>query len=308
MNSTKIDIYNHPNWIVSGNQENFELSIQYKQIWGVMNKWYPYWKALEQEDILFFYISGIKKVIGIGRTGNKFIQREPLWPDEVEEGIVKYPLRFEFSLDYLLPLEEWKEKGINITDFIQRNIGKGAFADLLRGGVNFIRDENLIAFLYAEFKEKLNFEIKPSKNIVPIETVELLLEETGLHSHLIYLIVEIGRMNKFLSEKEYTSGNMRFDAIWRRIDKGSPTYVFEVQVGGDVYRAMAKLKHAFDLWNSNIFLVFSNERDLYSAKELLNGTFHEIKGKIRTVHADEIRELHKRKLSWIELEQKIGIL
>jgi len=308
MNSEKIDIYNHPNWIISGDQENFELSIQYKQIWGVMNKWYPYWKSLEKEDILFFYISGIKKVIGTGKAGNKFIQREPLWPDEVEEGIVKYPLRFEFSLDYLLLQEEWKEKGINITDFIQRNIGRGAFADLLRGGVNFIRYENLISFLYAEFKERLNFEIKSCKNIVPIKTVELPLEKTDLHSHLIYLIVEIGRMNKFLSEKEYTSGNMRVDAVWRRIDMGSPTYVFEVQVGGDVYRALARLKHAFDLWNSNIFLVFSNEKDFYSAKGLLNGTFHEIKGKVKTIHADEIKELHKRKISWIELEQKLGIL
>jgi len=308
MNNTQIDIYNHPNWILSGNPENFELSVKYKQVWGVMNKWYPQWKALEKNDILFFYISGTKRIIGIGRAGNKFIQREPLWPDEVEEGKVKYPLRFEFSFDYLLPVKEWKEKGINITDFIKIRLGTGAFADLLRGGVNFIRDENLIAFLYEEFKERLNFEVKSSEDIMPARTIESFPEIEGLHSHLIGLIVEIGRMNGYISEKEYSRENMRFDAIWRRIDKGSPTYVFEVQVGGDVYHALAKLKHAFDLWNSNIFLIISNEKDFYSAQELLNGTFHEINGKIKIVPAEEMRELHKRKLSWIELEQKLGIL
>lgn len=308
MNDTKIDIYNHPNWIVSGNPENFELSVKYKQVWGVMNKWYPQWKALGKNDILFFYISGTKRIIGIGRAGNKFIQREPLWPDEVEEGKVKYPLRFEFSFDYLLPVKEWKEKGINIIDFIKISLGTGAFADLLRGGVNFVRDENLIVFLYEEFKERLNFEVKSIEDIMHVRTVESFPEIEGLHNHLIGLIVEIGRMNGYISEKEYSHENMRLDAIWRRIDKGSPTYVFEVQVGGDVYHALAKLKHAFDLWNSNIFLIISNKKDFYSAQELLNGTFHEINGKIKTVTAEEMRELHKRKLSWIELEQKLGIL
>ncbi|MCM8785313.1 MAG: hypothetical protein NC827_04935 [Candidatus Omnitrophica bacterium] len=58
----------------------------------------------------FFYVSGIKKIVGVGKAGNKFIQREPLWPDEIKENLVKYPLRFEFSLEYLLPKEEWEEK------------------------------------------------------------------------------------------------------------------------------------------------------------------------------------------------------
>ena len=308
MNDTRIDIYSHPHWIVSGNRENFELSVKFKQIWGITSKWYPQWKALERGDTLFFYISGIKKVVGVGKAGNKFIQREPLWPDEIEKGKVKYPLRFEFSFDYLLPAEEWKSKGIDITNFINKNLGKGAFADFLRGGVNFIRSEELIIFLYEEFKRRFNYEIKSSEEIISLRRIKPLPEIENLHSHLIGLIVEIGRMNGFLSEKEYSFEKMRFDAIWRRIDKGSPTYVFEVQVGGDIYHALAKLKHAFDLWNSNIFLIISNEKDFCSAQELLNGTFHEIKEKIRIIPAEDVRELHERKLSWIELEKKIGIL
>lgn len=308
MNNAKIDIYRHPRWIVSGNQKNFELSLTFKQIWGITSKWYPQWKALERGDILFFYVSGLKRVIGVGKAGNKFIQREPLWPDEIEEGKVKYPLRFEFSFDYLLPAKEWESKGININDFISRNLGKGAFAEFLRGGVNFIRNKELIIFLYNEFKEKFNYDIKTPEEITTLRTIEPLPEKADLHNYLIGLIVEIGHMNGFLSEKEYSFEKMRFDTVWRRIDKGSPTYVFEVQVGGDVYHALAKLKHAFDLWNSNIFLIISNEKDFSSTQELLNGTFHEIKEKIKIILPDDIQQLYKHKLSWIQLERKIGIL
>jgi hypothetical protein len=127
MNDELIDIYSYPKWIICGSKENFDFSINYNQIWGVNDNLYSQWKAIQKGDILFFYVTGIKKVIGVGQAGNKFIQREPLWPDEIEEGIIKYPLRFEFSLKYLIPENEWSEKGINITDFITKNLGKAAF-------------------------------------------------------------------------------------------------------------------------------------------------------------------------------------
>jgi len=50
----KPDIYANPHWLLSANQENFELSMRYRQVWGVQDKWYPQWKALEKGDIIFF--------------------------------------------------------------------------------------------------------------------------------------------------------------------------------------------------------------------------------------------------------------
>lgn len=209
-----IDIYNNPHWILSANQENFELSFKYKQIWGVQDKWYPQWKSLEKGNIIFFYISGIKKIVGVGKVDNKFIQREPLWPDEINEGIVKYPLRFEFSIEYLLPKEKWTNIGIDISHFVINTLGRGAFADLLRGGINFIRNIEIIKFLYKEFREKLNYEIIiPQKTIPVAEEQEIILSEKNLHNTLIDLIVQIGYMNNFLSEKEYTIDNIRYDAV-----------------------------------------------------------------------------------------------
>jgi len=303
----KINIYTHPHWLLSANQENFELSKKYRQVWGIQDKWYPQWKSLEKGDIVFFYISKIKKIIGVGEIGNKFVQREPLWPDEIEENKVKYPLRFEFNINYLLNERDWLTEGIDIIDFIKNiNWGKGAFADLLRGGINFIRYKEIIIFLYEEFKRKFNFAIQPEK--VHIEYREEKPEKDNLHNYLKDLISKIGAMNKLLSQKEYSVDNMILDVVWRRIERGSPTYVFEIQVGGDIYHAISKLKHAFDLWNSNIFLVINSDEDINKAYQLLNGTFHEIKEKVKIISSKDIEELFERKKSWIELEKKLGIL
>jgi len=93
-----------PHWIAFGPEEAWNIALlKHKGIWGIRERFYPEWKALENDDIMFFFITKtIKGVVGVGRIGNKFIQDKPLWPDEKKEGIVIYPLRFEFNIDYLL--------------------------------------------------------------------------------------------------------------------------------------------------------------------------------------------------------------
>ena len=98
----------------------------------------------------------------------------------------------------------------------------------------------------------------------------------------------------------------RLDVVWRRIDKGVPTYVFEVQVGGDLYHALGKLKHAFDLWNSNLFLVTA-EKDLPEALNLLSGTYHEIKNNVKVIELPKIDELLRLKKQYKEFEMRLGI-
>ncbi len=85
-----------------------------------------------------------------------------------------------------------------------------------------------------------------------------------------------------------------------------PTYVFEVQVGGDVEHALAKLKHAHDLWNSELFLALSDRDELKTAT-LLSGTFHEIKDRVKRLRLEDIRRLYEKKREWKELEEELGI-
>jgi hypothetical protein len=77
--------------------------------------------------------------------------------------------------------------------------------------------------------------------------------------------------NLLLQARAHISQKMgKLDVAWRRVEKGSPTYVFEVQIGGDLYHAIGKLKHAHDLWNSNIFLV-TTKNDVARAKDCYQG-------------------------------------
>jgi len=69
---------------------------------------------------------------------------------------------------------------------------------------------------------------------------------------------------------------------------------------------MAKLKHAFDLWNSRIFLVASmSERGKY--QELLSGTFHEVGDQMRFIDAALVKELLEKKRDYREMERTLGI-
>jgi len=99
----------------------------------------------------------------------------------------------------------------------------------------------------------------------------------------------------------------KLDVVWRRIDRAVPAYVFEVKIGGDPYHAVGKLKHAFDLWNSNIFLIVS-DKDIPKAKDLLTGTFHEIEARVRLLEPRKIDELLERKKAYHDFEAELGII
>jgi hypothetical protein len=70
---------------------------------------------------------------------------------------------------------------------------------------------------------------------------------------------------------------------------------------------MAKLKQAFDTWNSNIFLV-GNEDHRGAVNQLLDGTFHEIQDRLHFLELGKVEELHNRKRAYRELEGQLGIL
>lgn len=287
-----------PHWIILGPEKSWETAFDQQGIWGVKEALYPEWKALDPGDIIFFYVTKtIRGVIGVGRVATKFIQDKPLWPDEIAEGRVIYPYRFEFHIDYLIERKEWKAKKIKIGLSIQE----------MRRGINLLKGET-VKTLFEAFSEKFNCTIPASEEKKIEEVKPTVAEKPSLsHTKLQELVFEIGRLNRFISEKEYPMENERLDVVWRKIEKSVPTYVFEIQVGGDIYHALGKLKHASDIWNSNIFLIAQGE-DMEKAEVLLSGTFHEIKDKIKGIPIPKIHELYQQKRRWIDLEKEIGLL
>ena len=118
------------------------------------------------------------------------------------------------------------------------------------------------------------------------------------HREAVELLRALGEAMGYRVETEYPSpdGLYRYDVIWFRPGARVPEKVFEVNVGGDVDRALARLKHALDLWrHPRLYLVVRSLRDLVRAerlvKPLLSGTFHEIQGHLSLISLEDLQRI-----------------
>jgi hypothetical protein len=93
---------------------------------------------------------------------------------------------------------------------------------------------------------------------------------------------------------------------WRRVAASVPQKVFEVQVSGNLYAAVAKLKKAHLLWNSQPFLVLGRE-DRTKANELLAGPFHEIREAVMVRDIEAVDELYARISKADEMRRQFGL-
>ena len=287
-------------WILCGKPEHWSIALK-DEIWGLIPKFKGKWRHLQQADWLFFYATNpVTGVIGLGKVQAKFKQNQPLWPEEVLRKEVLYPFRFEFQSEYVIPQEQWKTRKIKIS------LPIGFYS-----GMNLLDDQDIIDKLREAVKQQwgTQFEYeaevgigkpKPSEEYISAETLEL------SHDKVKDMIFEIGKIHRYITDKEYMINADRLDVVWRRVEKSVPTYAFEVQIGGDLYHALAKLKHAYDIWNSNIYVVTAEE---YRNKieELLAGTFHEIRNILNIISLKDIKDLYSLQLRDVKLRKKIGL-
>ncbi len=272
-------------WLVVGTPEHWQVAFENGNIWGLQQVKVRWWDRLSEGDGLIFYVTRpVGGAIGLGKVSTKFKQDKPLWPREVEAQRVLWPLRFEFDVDFCFRPEDWLTSKLEI--------------DALR------------AIVQAGFQP-----LKPKTAEVALQAFAPLLPQApdvigqseSLHEELKKKLVEMGRIQKFLAEPEYLMDGTRLDAVWRRVEKSVPTYVFEIQVGGDIYHAIAKLKHAYDLWNSRIFLVAAaSERTKFES--LMSGTFHEVRERLQFIEIPKLEELYSRKKAYRQLEDELGIV
>lgn len=267
-------------WMVIGSPANWKEAFEKGNIWELRQSQKHRWESLAENDMILFYATQpIAGLIGYGSVQTKFRQDQPLWSEEIKEKKVIWPLRFEFDVDYCLPPDKWQ------TDRITSDTLK------LKAGLGF----------------------QPIKPELGQETISQLKqggikhpEEAPSHKELQQKLIEIGKLQKYLAEGEYVFDIGRLDVVWRRIELSVPTYVFEIQVGGDIYHALAKLKHAFDLWNSRLFLIAA-QADYDKANSLLAGTFHKIGTRVNFIESSKIDELYKRKRAYLDFEKELGI-
>ena len=271
-------------WLVVGTEEHWRVAFENGNIWGLQSTKAQWWDRLSEGDGLIFYVTRpVGGAIGLGKVRTKFKQNEPLWPREVEAKRVIWPLRFEFDVDFCLRPEDWKDRRLEID----------ALRAIVQAGFQPLKTKSAEAALqaFAPLLEHTPQDAGPTDN---------------LHEELKRKLVEMGKIQKFLAEPEYPMEGTRLDVVWRRVEKSVPTYVFEVQVGGDIYHALAKLKHAYDLWNSRIFLVAAGQ-EKPKFDSLMSGTFHEIRERLRFVEIIKMEDLYARKKAYRELEETLGI-
>lgn len=267
-------------WLIVGTSKNWEESFQRGNIWGFRERQKHIWNALQEADVVLCYATRpIAGIIGYGTVKTKFRQTQPLWPEELEKNKVIWPLCFEFSVEHCLSPDKWE------TDKLT--------SELLRfkAGVRSRQlDTSFAQEIISKFKESLLKE----------------LEEPTSHKELKEKLIEIGKLQNYIAEEEYPFDLGRLDVVWRRIERSVPTYVFEICIKGDLYHDLSKVKHAFDLWNSRIFIVASGA-DEDKVRHLLSGSFHEIAKNLKFIDLEKVKELHRRKINFIELEKELGI-
>lgn len=272
-------------WLAVGPADQWRVAFEEGNTWGLKPAGRPalMWEVLSEEDKVLFYItSPVAGVVGYGTIRRKFKQDKPLWPDEVKQQKILWPLRFEFDIDHLLPLERWREQRADIQDL----------RILARGGFQSVEAKTAMEAVDA---------------LTPLESTPSSKPQPSLHTQLIEQLVEAGQLQHFIAEKEYRMENERLDAVWRRVERSVPTFVFEVQIGGDLYHALGKLKHAYDLWNSRIFIV-AQERDRRATEKLLSGTYHEIRAAVRFIEVEKFQEIYELKRKLRSLEKELGLL
>jgi len=281
-------------WISVGTPENWETAIS-GNIWGVVEGLKSTWEKLQKGDILLFYAtSPIKGVIGVGRIKNKFKQDKPLWAKEIKENRVIWPYRYDFEVEFLLPRSDWENKKVSITGL---NVN-------IRSGLNFIKDREAVKILLQRMDEAWNTELIRLVEEIP-EKVPL--KKVSIHDEIKEKLLELGKIEGYIAEKEYVIPDLgeRLDVVWRRVAASVPTYAFEIQIGGNLHQALSKLKHAYDIWNSNIFLI-SIKEDLPKINQLLSGTFHEIRERIRVLDVEKINEVYELQVKDHKLKKEIG--
>ncbi|MEW6374746.1 MAG: EVE domain-containing protein [Thermodesulfobacteriota bacterium] len=282
-------------WLIVGTEKNWRVAFENNNIWGLKDfrELKSLWNMLREGDGILFYVSKpVHGIVGLGHVVTKFRQTNPLWPEEIKRNEVIWPLRFEFDIEYCLPPSLWKSNKFTSHDL--QMISRMVFQCYPVEEVNVVR---------------VSLGLKPliETALLPPTELRVITEAAVInHNDVKSYLAEIGRIQGYIADVEYTLESTRLDVVWRRVERSVPTFVFEVQIGGDIYHAMSKLKHAFDLWNSHIFLV-AGISDKGKYQELLSGTFHEVSDHMRFIEVTSVKELLDKKRDYKGMEQALGI-
>jgi len=120
------------------------------------------------------------------------------------------------------------------------------------------------------------------------------------HDVLVEELLNMGRWLGFVVRRdEPTPDNAyKLDVTWRDAEGHRPLKAFEVEVSGDVDRALARLAHAHDMWGcEQLWLIVSDEAKSERARKLLEpmlkGSFARIRNKVIIVGWEDLQSMYE---------------
>lgn len=262
------------------------------------------WDRLEAGVPVLIYgeYNGVRGIWFSGEVIDKFISHDPVkyWVKNQTGYPYQVRLRFKFpheklSMDVLTGIRPvYKDELASIYGIRIFKAKVDRWSLLVFGDVK----EEGVTYSYTLFKKVLD-EFIARNRVISIDR--------PVHEKIKEIVYQIGIIQGRNPEKEYPIENKRIDVVWRRTPKSVPSVAFEIQLGGNLYEALSKLKHAYDLWNSIPVLITTSEQ-INEARKWIEGSFHEVKDVFRVVSWEKIKNYYdiKRKAKEIEIELKIA--
>ncbi|MGC8544023.1 MAG: EVE domain-containing protein, partial [Vulcanisaeta sp.] len=217
----------------------------------------------------------VLEAVGEWRRSNS-----PLWPDEVREGKILYPwiINVKVIVNGTVKFAEVKDELSKLLGREIKDPGK------LRPYSVYYSGKPLPSGVGELIEGKLR----------GAETTKVVTEGSFNHDELVSVVRDIGEWLGFKVKTEYQIDNFRVDAAFFKEPKVVPFAVVEVHVGGDVFKDLASLKHAYDRYGSLLIYVVARDEDSVTklVNETVRGAFHEIKDKLIIIKAYELRKLH----------------
>ena len=130
--------------------------------------------------------------------------------------------------------------------------------------------------------------------------------EVPSHGEIQSMLLDLGRLEGYLVDKEVPLDGERVDVTWRRKGRRRPDVVFEVQRGGNFYGALVKLKEAWDVWGCLVVLV-TTEEYLERARRWLGRAFHDMEEDARIVLWYRIEEWYEAAKKRAEVKEEVRI-
>lgn len=282
-------------WIFSVTPENWEITRR-REVWAVRTQNLTH--KVCKGDYIVLYVTRLRSFCTILEVlGDWKPATQPVWADEKEDNKIRYP--------YQVKVRIVQEGLVNVKEllaelsFVKNKQKWGVYFQGTPANLRRPIPESDYGLVLGTMKSKPLpadipglIEIKPKTPKSKVAQPERPSSRLPRHNEIRDMILEIGKIEGKVAEVEYPIDNLRLDVVWKTITSGNPKWAFEVQLAGNFYEALTKLKHAWDKWNSKPFLVTTNGY-VTQAKSLLEGSFHEMREDARIVNWEKIVKLHQ---------------